>query len=295
MRYLAECAALSAASCVAMSNLIAPAAARHFGPFGFNRWRLIAALILLAIVATLRSGWNTLSAGQAPVLIASSLIGIALGDTAIYGAMTRIGSRRTSVLYATYAPLSAILGYWLLQEQLNAMAGLGIAIVACGVSLAVYYREPSMTFAEAPGNLIVGASLALLGAFSAAAAALLLRPVMAAGTDPCAAACIRISIALIAMYVLTIVPGFRDFNRATIRMVSVSALAGALGMAMGMTLQLIALSAGKVGVVTTLASTTPVMLLPLIWLSTGHRPEWRAWTGAALAVVGISLIVLNVH
>lgn len=91
MAALAEIAALGDAMCVALSNIIATPATRHFGPFAFNRWRLLAALAILAVVATLRSGFTDALAGKTAVLGLSAVVGIVIGDTAVYAAMARIG------------------------------------------------------------------------------------------------------------------------------------------------------------------------------------------------------------
>ena len=46
-----------------------------------------------------------------------------------------------------------------------------------------------------------------------------------------------------------------------------------------MTLLLYALAGGKVGIVSTLSATSPVLILPLLWLRTGQRPAPGAWAG----------------
>ena len=45
-----------------------------------------------------------------------------------------------------------------------------------------------------------------------------------------------------------------------------------------------------VGVVSTLSSMTPVLILPLLWLVHGDRPAPLAWIGALVAVMGVSAI-----
>ena len=54
-----------------------------------------------------------------------------------------------------------------------------------------------------------------------------------------------------------------------------------------------ALKTGNVGIVSTLSSMTPVVILPMVWLRSGQMPRLHAWGGAALAVVGTALI--SVH
>jgi len=60
-----------------------------------------------------------------------------------------------------------------------------------------------------------------------------------------------------------------------------------------MTLLLYALSGGKVGIVSTLSATSPVIILPMLWLRTGERPAAGAWAGAALVVAGMALLFLR--
>ncbi len=72
-----------------------------------------------------------------------------------------------------------------------------------------------------------------------------------------------------------------------------TAATGILALGIGMTLLLFALSGGNVGIVSTLSATSPVMILPLLWLRTGERPAAGAWAGAALVVAGMGLIFMR--
>jgi len=68
-------------------------------------------------------------------------------------------------------------------------------------------------------------------------------------------------------------------------------VSGAVGMALGKTLMLMALGNGEPGVVSVLVSLSPAMQLPLIWVWTRKLPALGAWAGATLAVLGTALIV----
>ncbi len=59
-----------------------------------------------------------------------------------------------------------------------------------------------------------------------------------------------------------------------------------------MSLLMAALAHGNVGIVSTLSSMTPVVILPMVWLRSGRPPSLNAWLGAGLAVVGTALISL---
>ena len=63
-----------------------------------------------------------------------------------------------------------------------------------------------------------------------------------------------------------------------------------IGLLLGMTLFLYALQGAETGIIATLSATSPVIILPLLWLRTGQSPTGLSWLGAALAVAGLALI-----
>jgi drug/metabolite transporter (DMT)-like permease len=206
--------------------------------------------------------------------------------------MYRLGPRRAAVLYATNAPFAAVLGFLVLGEELATVKLIGIVLVVVGVWIAVAYREtgPAGHWEEVRGRLGAGIAFGLTGGLSAALAALIARPVMAAGVDPAVAASVRAAVGLHGLIVLACACPLRAHRPVTGHMLALAALSGLLGMAAGMTLVLFALSMRPTGIVTTLASTTPVLLLPLLWLINGKKPAPQAWLGAALAVGGVAVL-----
>jgi drug/metabolite transporter (DMT)-like permease len=62
---------------------------------------------------------------------------------------------------------------------------------------------------------------------------------------------------------------------------------------LGMTLFLYALQGSQTGIIATLSATSPVIILPLLWLRTGQRPSGLSWAGAAMAIGGLALIFLR--
>lgn len=78
---------------------------------------------------------------------------------------------------------------------------------------------------------------------------------------------------------------------AVSRGVVITTLATAvIGLLLGMTLFLYALQGTETGIIATLSATSPVIILPLLWLRTGQRPTATSWAGALLAVAGLALI-----
>jgi drug/metabolite transporter (DMT)-like permease len=288
---LYDLAAIAAAVSIAFSNLIAPPAIRHLGPVVFNCWRLAAALTALLGLVIARGAWNWPPSGQMLALAASSLLGIVTADSCFYAAMARLGPRRTSVLYASWAAFAALLGYLILGETLSWVKVAGIACVIGGVWLAILFRGGKPAAGEEThGSLLAGILFGLLSALCAAGAVLIARPVMAQGLDPAMATVIRAAVGLPGLVLLSRLPDFREPTPVTTAIALRSAASGLLGMGVGMTLVLFALSGQSVGIVSTLSSITPVAILPLLWASTGVRPAPVAWLGAACAVIGAAAI-----
>lgn len=289
---LYDLAALGAACSIALSNLLATPAIRQLGPVVFNCWRLAAALLFVLGIALLRGHWSWPSAEQVLTLGASSVIGTVIADSCFYVAMARLGPRRTAVLYTMWAAFAALLGYTVLGEALSWRKVFGIGCVVCGVWLAILFRQPGGVVADEKihGSLRAGVLFGLLAALSAAAAVLIARPVMAAGVDPPIAAAIRATIGLVGLIAMSRLPGFRAPLPVNTAVAVRSAASGILGMGVGMTLVLFALSARPVGVVSTLSSTTPVVILPMLWWTNGVRPPAAAWIGALFAVIGVAAI-----
>jgi uncharacterized membrane protein len=78
---------------------------------------------------------------------------------------------------------------------------------------------------------------------------------------------------------------------ATSRVLAQTALNGFVSMGLGMTLVLLALRNGDVGMVAILSSVSPVLLLPLLWLKLGRAPAPGAWLGAIMTVTGTAIIL----
>ena len=71
---------------------------------------------------------------------------------------------------------------------------------------------------------------------------------------------------------------------------ALTGLTALIGLLLGMTLFLYALQGSQTGIIATLSATSPVIILPLLWLRTGQRPSGKSWAGALLAVLGLALI-----
>ncbi len=293
-----ELAAVGAATCWALTGIISAGPAGHLGALAFNRLRQVSVTVLLAILVLASGNWQQLNSANIGPLVLSGLIGIFIGDTLLFATLNRVGPRRSGVLFALNAPIAAILGFVVLGEGLSLQAMMGIALTVCGVVLAILYgkrRDQLHAWEAVKGPLWIGVALGLGAATGQAVGSIIARPVMASGVDPFLASMVRVAVAAFCLSVLIAlpIPAVKPKGPMTLKVAAMTILTGMLALGIGMTLLLFALSGGNVGIISTLSATSPVIILPMLWLKTGERPGGGAWVGAALVVIGMGFIFLR--
>ncbi|WP_256096808.1 DMT family transporter [Pseudoalteromonas luteoviolacea] len=135
---IGELAAFTAAAVWAFSTLLYKRFSHHLNPLELNVAKGVIASALMAAVLLLT--WdsqlptNELSWGW---LIASGIVGIAIGDSAYFGALRNIGPARTLVIESLAPAIAGLLNIALLGVFLSLTAWLGIILTTLGVIIAV--------------------------------------------------------------------------------------------------------------------------------------------------------------
>jgi len=293
-----QVAALLAASSWAVGGLVAAEPSRLLGGPHFVRVRMVYVTVALASIGTLVGGWSTIESSDWLPLGISGFIGLALGDAALFEAFARLGPRRTGMLFAVNAPLTAITSTVIYDEQFGVIGALGTILVLAGVSMAIAYgTRPGQahTWEDIQGPLLIGVAFGLAGALGQSIAVLVADPVFDGTLDPWAGAAVRAAVGTVGLFAL--MPWFerRTGDRMpaalTARLWALVIISGTLGMVIGKTMMLIALAGGPPGLVSILVSTAPVLQLPIIWAVTRELPPLGAWVGAALAVIGTAMVL----
>jgi drug/metabolite transporter (DMT)-like permease len=288
--------ALGAAACWAVGSVMSVTPSRHLGAFAFTRWRMAMVAVMLWTVVAVQGSWHSFDGHAWGIMAISGLIGIFIGDTALFSAINRLGPRRAGVLFATHAAFSAALGFVLLDERMSLQALLGGVLTLAGVMLAILlgrHKDETHAWEADHGRVGLGVALALLAALCQAVGSLIAKPVMVQQVDPIMASAVRVTVATAAHAVLLLV-GFqaaRASQAPTLRVLAQTGLNGFIAMGIGMTLVLLALEKGDVGMVAILSSVSPILVLPLLWLQLKRAPAPGAWLGAVLTVVGTALIL----
>ena len=290
--------ALGAALSWTMAAAFGHRPATELGSLHFNRVRMLAAIVVLAgLLLLLGRPFSVQSDHMMPLLL-SSLIGVVLGDFFLFSAMRRLGPRRTNVLFATNAPIAALLGWMILGEYLNTQTMVAVFVGFGGVVLAIIFgkrRDLAHVWETVTPPLWLGVVFGLMAATGQAAGVLLVRPVMADGADPVMAGLVRVIIAAIVFWATY--PFDRTQRGKPIlpsgKLAGYVALNGLFGLGVGAAMLLQALEFGSVAKVAILSATTPVLILPIVWFRTKLMPAWGAWFGAGLVVLCSALLVVE--
>ncbi len=298
----AELSGLVAALCWTISSLMAPRLIERFGTMLFNTVRIVIASVLLLLICLITERFSLALWQHTELIMFSGLLGIFIGDTMLFSAVHRLGPRRTGVLFATNAPMSIVLGWLFLGENLSFSQLFACSLVLTGVVIAILFgrRNSLHAWEQTKGKLSIGILLALGAALGQASGALLSKPALLDGADPIAVSALRVgtgALALILAYGLFYrhkrPVGAIPFGQLTrVDFMGIATLA-TIGMVIGMSVLVWGVGNANVGIVTTLSAVVPVLILPGLWLTTGQRPALGAWVGAFFVVAGAALIILK--
>jgi drug/metabolite transporter (DMT)-like permease len=299
---LGETAAVITSGLWTFSSLFFTAAGKRIGSLNVNAYRTLMAiafllfthLILLGTIFPLASGGQWLWLGL------SGIVGLGIGDSGLFAAYVMIGPRRTLLLMAL-APVFASFGaYFMLGETLPAVAVIGIALTISGVAVVILEREEHS--GEAPvsrATKVYGVICGLVAAIGQGGGLVLAKkgidfnPVST--LNPVSATLMRMVLGACSIWLVMLAagrfPGLRSAvnNREGMRETAVAAF---LGPFLGVTLSLLAVTYTETGIAQTLLSLMPVMIIPVVWVLYRQKTSWRGILGAAIAVIGVSILFL---
>lgn len=298
--HLGETVAVAVAFIWAWGSMLFTAAGRRVGSTAVNFVRLPAAVVLLSLTHLILAGrlWP-LEARGAPHLwlIASGVVGLAIGDSFLFYGFTAIGPRRTMVAYAVSPLFTAVTAWALLDERLGAPAWLGMALIIAGVMAANVGRDPGGgPFRDLPrGVFRRGVAAGLLGGACQGIGATCAKLGMTA-MGPLPATLVRMTWGAAAMTAVILLGGraapllgrFRD-RRALAQVMG----AVVLGPFVGVWLSLVAFRHADTGVAMALIGTVPLAVLLPSWVVYRDKPSLQALLGAVLAVIGGAVLFLR--
>jgi len=310
--YVGPAAGIATSMLWTATSLLFTAAGRRLGPTLVNASRIGMAIVLLGLTHRVLTGawFPDVLARQVLLLALSGIVGLAIGDQALFTAFVDIGPR-LSMLIMTTAPLfAAFFGWVALDETLRGPAWLGIALVIVGVAWVILER-PHPTAQSFTPHRARGVGLAFIAAACQAGGLLLSKQGMGHGwlpesehLKPQAATFVRMAFAGLGILPILALHAYRQRVRRPVygpplrvgspRVGLLFAAGGAVvGPFLGVWMSLEAAHRAPVGIAQTLCSLPPIFILPFAALIHKEHISPRAVLGAFVAVGGVVLLFLQ--
>jgi len=287
--------AISAAAIWSGVALSATRMVRYFGSYNYNLLRLLGIIVIFSPYVFLR--WEPLYFENSIFLaiFLSSVIGIIIGDTFLFICLKRLGPRRQALLFSMQIPFTIVLAEIFLQSLPSITELVGCALIFSGILIAIQFNRsiPNDDLENIQGNkytgLLAGVGLALCQSIGI----ILMKPALGS-TDPIIVSYLRIIIAAVIMFgSLFFIKNNRLWEKMKdYKKTIFSIFLGFMGMGVGMTMLIYALKFGNPGVISTLSSTMPIMIIPILWIITKNYAGHLAVIGAALTCLGAGIIFL---
>jgi drug/metabolite transporter (DMT)-like permease len=290
--------ALGAAFFYAWSVTCARRSSAHHGPDLANLGRLLVAIIIVGLFVAF-SGRHPFCAGWG-WLILGGVLGLGIGDIALFHALPRIGVGLTMLLtQCLAAPFALILEYEALGHAPNGAQMLAAFVILLGVGVALGAPAEGDP-ADRRAGVWLGVLSALgqaCGAVSTPMAAEACRQAGETIPDGFAQAFVRLlgGVPIVILFVLWMSRKEGLFAKVRRPYAFASApwwmlMNGISGPALGVACYQWALTQHPAALVLSVVALTPLFGLVMQWAVEGQRPSWRLWVGGAIAIGGVILL-----
>lgn len=295
---IGEGAALATACVWAFSCQIHSQLSRVLGPTNLTLLRLPLAVLLLVIGCLISGASMSISLQTFLFYALSGLFGVALCDWLFYSATALLGPRVACVCQSFAACITAVLGLYLLDEELGMAGAAGIGLATAGVVIVVTDGKGCADgAATSAAERRRGVILALLSALALSFGMLFAKKGLVDGGDPLFCAAVRTAVGAVILWPVAIAAGGLGSALHTLRTrgkVLFMTTAGALlGPGLGLWLSLVAIANTNTGIAATLIGLEPVLLIPVNWMVVRRRPSLQAVVGSVVAFCGTALLLLR--
>ncbi len=292
---IGELAALATAFCWTITALAFETASRKVGSVAVNIIRLVMALVLLSLYSYFTRGMFFPLDADAHTwywLILSGLIGFVIGDLFLFEAFTMIGSRLSMLIMTLVPPITAILGFMIMGEQMSWLNLTGMLMTISGIALVIFQKhKPGSSRFSYPAK---GLFFAFLGAVGQASGYVLSKYGMGE-FDPFAATQIRVIAGIFGFSI--VVSFFRRWKAVggaikQTRPMLLMFLGATFGPFIGVSMSLLAAQHTNTGIAATIMAITPILIIPPTMIFFKQSVSWKEIVGAIISVAGVSLFFI---
>ncbi len=295
MAYLGEISAIITAFLWSGTSFAFTNAAKRIGSLQLNVNRIILATIFLFFIIIIANINYDLSAEQIYYLALSGFVGLVLGDSFLFKSFQLIGARLGMLIMALVPAFSSVLALVFLNENLSLISIIGMTITLSGISVVILERSKGSESIFKTNKL--GVIYGVLGALGQASGLVLAKFAFEAGSiNGFVATFVRLLAAVVIIFPIALL--FRRYkNPIKVYTKDTKALWATLvgtilGPVLGITGSLIAIANAQIGIASTLMSTMPIIMLPIVRYYYKEKLGWRAIAGALVAVAGVAILFL---
>ncbi len=290
--------ALAAAFCWAGTSVMLKSLTARIEAVSLNTLRTwIASIALLSLLPFARhiNAPQGMTLGAAVILMASSMMGMALGDTLYIKSMAYLDVSYSFPIAMCLAPaMTALVAVMFLGEPFNWLMGVGTCLVLGGAyTIAVLGRPKNMRSSTERVHMKgILFALASAGAWTAATTAL---KVGVTDVNPFLAAIVRLPAAATALSIFAFSEDrsrFQQIRTCGLRTIALIAVAGVTAYCIGGTIYVISVQLIGAGRAALLTAAAPLFILPMSIIFLKERPTRLALLGVFLAVPGVCLVTL---
>ncbi|MBN1551826.1 DMT family transporter [bacterium] len=305
MTYLGEIAALLTAVCWTITAMAFESAGKRVGSLPVNLIRLILGFLFLSVFTWIYRGQILPLDANAAVwfwLSLSGLIGFVIGDLLLFQAFVIIGSRISMLIMSSVPPLTALIGWMMMNEHMTIHQLAGMFLTLVGICMVILDRKPKQSNMRLNYSFS-GILFAFGGSLGQAVGLVLSKYGMSLNNplsktepyDAFAGTQIRIIAGMIGFSILFVF--LRSWssvikslsNRDAMIRISVGSFFGPF---LGVSFSLLSIQYTVTGVASTIMAIVPILIIPPAILIFKEKVAMKEVIGAVLAVAGVALLFI---
>jgi drug/metabolite transporter (DMT)-like permease len=289
--HIGEFAGLGVSVCWTMSALFFEKAGHKIGSLSVNFIRLLFAIGFLGITTFFTRGLffpTDATSYQWFWLGLSGFIGFFLGDLLLFKSYMVIGSRTAALIMSLAPMLTAIIGWFFLDEILSVRNIVAIIVSVTGIIIAISNRQMKL-------NIPFKGFLLAFGGAMGQAVGLILSKKGIGHYDPIAATQIRAMFGLVSFGILITILG--RWNKVRQAITHTSALKSVtvgsfFGPFLGVALGLFAIQQTKTGIASTLMALVPIFIIVPSAIMFKEKIRPQQVIGAIVSIAGATLFFI---
>ena len=294
--HLGEIAALATAVCWTISAVAFESAGKKVGSISVNLIRLFIAFALISVFNLFNRGMLLpldASVSTWLWLSFSGLIGFVIGDLFLFQAYVQVGARISMLIMSTVPPITAITGFILMGERITLLGLVGMVITIVGIAIVILNKDPENKIVRLTYP-VKGLVYAFIGALGQAFGLVFSKFGMGS-YNAIAATQIRIIAAIIGFsIVITFSKNWVKLYTAlkdskAMQHISIGSIFGPV---IGVSLSLFAVQHASTGIVSTIMSITPILIIPMSIFVLKEKVVPREIFGAVICLMGVSLLFI---